>query len=149
MPSAEQLTPEKRFMGLFISRSGAGKTCAEDTWISPEAKKAGKKIRVFDFDNRIRGILGCPWIDRSIIDYTYYPPKVQITDKLALHALNEDLATLTRQADNYETVILDSLTSSTFALLCDAVAITHQTKSASGAGGKGKYLGTMAMPGPE
>src|SRR6266404_8870227 len=121
MPSADQLTPEKRFMGLFISRSGAGKTCAAATWISPEAKKAGKRIRLFDFDNRIRGILGCPWIDRSLIDYTYYPPKMQPTDRSVRDTLMEDFALLLRQAENYETVILDSLTSQTFAYICDSL----------------------------
>jgi len=149
---ASNLSPEKRFMGLFIGRSGSGKTCAECTFISPQSKKDGKRIRVFDFDGRIRGILGCQWIDRSIVDYEYYPPRAGIGDKSTFVKLNNDFATLQTQCQSgqnpYETIILDSLTSQTFALLCDALVLTHQT---SGKGGdkKGKYLGTMAMPGPE
>ena len=61
MPRATNLTPESRFMGLFIGPSGCGKTVAECSFPGP--------IKVLDFDGRIRGILGAAWLDKALIEY--------------------------------------------------------------------------------
>src|SRR5437870_4837145 len=73
MPKATDLTPESRFFGLFVGESGSGKTVAEGSF--------PHDINFQDFDGRIRGLLGAPWINREGITYDYYPPKV---GKLAL-----------------------------------------------------------------
>lgn len=138
MPSATNLTPESRFMGLFVGPTKSGKTVAECSFPGP--------IKVFDFDGRIRGILGAGWIDKSQIEYTYYPPKTGANQKPVYQTVNDDMEALLVQVSNgrcpYKTIVLDSLTSETFALLSDAVSLTH-------AEGKGKRLGTVNMAGPE
>src|SRR5579864_9057418 len=68
MSNAKDLQPEKRFYGLFIGRSGSGKTCAELSW-------PGKTF-VFDLDKRIKGGLGLPILkerfDSGDIEYEQY-----------------------------------------------------------------------------
>lgn len=141
MPSANNLTAESRFMGLFIGPSGSGKTVAECSFPGP--------IKVLDFDGRIRGILGAPWIDKSQIEYDYYPPRISGDGKPTYERINQDLeALLVMVSTNkcpYKTIILDSITSQTFAMLCDAVPLTHKGDS----GSKGKKIGTLNMAGPE
>jgi hypothetical protein len=133
MPSAELLTNEDRFTGLFIGRSGSGKKVAACSFPHP--------IKYFDFDNRIRGIMACPWIERKGIDYTYYPPLSQTV----FATLNKDLEAFKIQSDMgqlpYKTVIIASLTGEAMALLNDAIPLTHS--------GKGKTMGALNMPGPE
>jgi hypothetical protein len=134
MPSASQLSPDGRFVGLFVGPTKSGKTVAECSFPGP--------IKVLDFDGRIRGILGAPWIDKSQIDYEAYPPRVGANDKPVYQRINNDLEALlimcTNGQNRYKTIILDSLTSETFAILCDAVSLT-----------KGKMIGTTKMAGPE
>ena len=70
MPKANDLTPEQRFFALFVGESGSGKTVAEATFPGP--------LEILDFDGRIRGILGAPWITEEMknkISYTAYLPK--------------------------------------------------------------------------
>lgn len=149
MPSAATLGPDKRFFGLFVGKSGSGKTCAECSFPKP--------IKVLDFDGRIRGILGAPWIDRSSgIDYEYYPPRVgkpgAAQMKFTYERVNNDLEalyTLCQVGQNrYQTLILDSLTTMTYALICDSIPLSHQ-QGGPGGSKKGKYMGSLPMAGPE
>lgn len=137
MPSAENLTPESRFVGLFIGPSGSGKTVASCSFPHP--------ILVWDFDDRISGIDGAAWINRKGIEYKRFPPRLRGSDS-NFTRLNDECEGLLAAASvgqcPYKTLVLDSLTSLTFAFLCDAVPLTH-------IGGKGKKLGTLNMPGPE
>lgn len=145
MPNAGKLEPDSRFMGLFVGPKHSGKTVAACSFIADNPNPAKDRIKVFDFDGRIRGLLGAPWINRDLIDYDYYPPRLA-QGKTVYESLNNDLAALllTQQTGQspYNTIIADSLTAETFALLCDSVPLTH-------ADSKGKKIGTMAMPGPE
>jgi hypothetical protein len=126
-------------MAMFIGPKHSGKTVAACSFIEPD-----KMVKVFDFDGRIRGLLGAPWIDRSKIDYEYYPPKTP--DKTTMERVNNDFEVLQIQCQDgkspYGTVILDSLTSQTSALIADAIPLTHANR-------KGKNIGTVAMAGPE
>ena len=144
MPSAEILTPEKRFMALFVGESGSGKTVAACSFPKP--------IDVDDFDGRIRGLLGAPWIDRKGISYDYYPPRLSTgsTDTPNYVKINQKMESYMMMAGmgriDLQTKVLDSLTSETFALLCDAIPLTH----IEGRGSKGgKSIGKMQMAGPE
>lgn len=134
MPSASNLTAEGRFMGLFVGPTKSGKTVAECSFPGP--------IKVLDFDGRIRGILGAPWIKKELVDYTYYPPRVGANEKPVYQQVNADLEALLVMCKTgknlFKTLVLDSLTSETFAMLCDAVSLT-----------KGKMIGTTKMAGPE
>ena len=134
MPKASDLSPDSRFVGLFVGRSGSGKTVAACSFPGP--------IHVNDFDGRIRGILGAPWIDKSNITYDYFPPKgdgliPEINKKLEVIAIQGKVGQLT-----LKTLITDSLTSQNFAFLCQSIPLTHNN-------GKGKWLGPISMPGPE
>lgn len=147
MPSLETLSnnPDSRFMGLFVGRSGSGKTCQEISFPRP--------IRYFDFDGRIRGGLAAKWLgDFKDIDYDYYPPKgIQMgSQKIPTFTkLNNDLEALQVMCatgqNRYKTVVLASLTASCFALIQEAIPLTHGKDSQ----GKGKFIGNVPMVGPE
>lgn len=141
MPKATDLSPEHRFMGLFVGPSGSGKTCAECSFPGP--------VKVLDFDGRIRGILGAPWLDRSKISYEFYPPRQQGM----IQRLNSDLEVMQNLANvgqlDTQTLIMDSLTSETFAMLCQSIPLTHSLPKTGGGKGSGKHLGVTPMPGPE
>lgn len=134
MSDANLLKPEERFIALFIGRSGSGKKAAACTLPHP--------IKYFDFDNRIRGLLGCSWVDRKGIDYSYYPP---LTGNV-FGQLNKDLEVMKIQASMnqlpYKTIVLGSLTGESLAFLNDATIMTHNAN-------KGKTIGALNMPGPE
>jgi hypothetical protein len=142
MPSAANLQPDGRMMALFIGAKHSGKTCAATSFV----RDPQKRTKVLDFDGRIRGILGAPWIDKNRIDYEYYPPRVGNNQTPTYQKINNDMEAMLVQCNTaqnpYETVICDSLTAETFALVCDAIPLTHQ-------GNKGKKLGVMNMAGPE
>lgn len=139
MPKASDLTTEKRFFGMFVGKSGSGKTVAGGSFPKP--------LDILDFDGRVRGLLGAPWIDRSQISYDAFPPD----DKEMLERLNKKLELYQAYARNGEyaklpkTIQLSSLTSECFAMLTQAIPLTHSKAGA----GKGKYLGITAMAGPE
>lgn len=122
MPSSSTLAPDQRFMALFVGDSGSGKTPAACSWFHEG------KVKNLDFDGRIRGLLGCPWIDRSKIDYDYYPA-VKPGLATMFSRLNNDLEVLEIQAKSgqnpYKTFIPDSLSSMTWLLLKDAISISH------------------------
>lgn len=139
MPKASDLTPESRFFGLFVGESGSGKTVAECSFPGD--------IDVDDFDGRIRGILGAPWIDKSKITYNYYPPRLVNSNQFGdpnYIKINKSLEVLSMQLrdgqSKVKTKVADSLTSETFCLLCDVRPLTHE-------GNKGKKIGQMLMSG--
>lgn len=143
MPSAAALTPDDRFIGLFIGRSGSGKKAAGCSFPGP--------IKYFDFDGRVRGLLGATWIDRSKVDYTYYPPmRASDTDKNVFAKLNDELAGIQAQSRAgqlpYKTIYLGSLTGEAFSFLQDAIPLTHKSKD--GKTTTGKSIGTLQMPDP-
>lgn len=151
MPTCENLKPDGRFFGLFMGPSKAGKTVAACSFLSEEAIKQERRIKVFDFDGGIQGISSIPWLSghKKLIDYEYYPPRVQAGQVPTYQKINNDLEALMVNCATgknlYETIILDSLTSQTFAMLCDSVSLTHGGEGRN----KGKRIGTMMMPGPE
>jgi len=142
MPCAATLKPENRFKALFVGSKHSGKTVAACSF----KKDPAKRLKVLDFDGRITGLLGAPWIDRSRIDYEYYPPRVGNNQKPMYTRINDDMEAMLVQTNMsqspYEGVIADSLTAETFGLLCDSVPMTH-------ANNKGKKIGVMNMAGPE
>jgi hypothetical protein len=151
MPLASNLAPDKRFVGMFVGPKHSGKTVAACSFVSLDPLSNNKKlIKVFDFDGRIRGLLGAPWIDRSIVDYTYFEPRTGTGQKTAFERVNTECELLLANASRYGTVIADSLTAETFAFLQDAIPLTHLKTNESGQKREvGKKLGTMHMPGPE
>ena len=143
MPNGSTITPDEKFRALFVGPKHSGKTVAACSWVSPDPKK---KIKVLDGDGRIRGILGVPWIDKSRIDYDYYPPRVAGNDQTFFERVNKDLEYLLQEISDrrspYDTYLCDSATAFCKNLILDAVPLTH-------AEGKGKKLGTLNMVGPE
>ena len=143
MPIASSLTPESRFMALFVGPKHSGKTVAACSWLSPPESK--KRLKVLDNDGRIKGILGAPWIQKDRIDYDYFPPKQLGQDKTFFERVNADLDVLLNEVSSrrspYETYVCDSLTSFCKNLILDAIPLTHADK-------RGKSIGVMAMAGP-
>lgn len=143
MPNASNLKPDDRFIGLFVGPKHAGKTVAACSFLPKDPTK--RRIKVFDFDGRIRGLQGAPWIDRSLVDYDYYPPRLK-DGASTFDRINKDFDVLLTQCIMgqcpYGTIVIDSLTAMAFALICDALPLTHKD-------GKGKSLGVMSMPGME
>lgn len=143
MPSASSLTAESRFMALFVGEKHSGKTAAACSFYQKEGKK---KVKVLDGDGRIRGLLGCPWIDRNRIDYDYYPPRVAGNTKPFFERVNDDLEAMLVDLRNgkspYETCVGDSATAFCKNLILDAIPLTH-------AEGKGRSIGTMQVTGME
>jgi AAA domain len=137
MASAESIQPDGKFMGLFIGRSGSGKTAAALSFPHP--------IKVLDLDQRIRGGL-MPWIVKKGIDYDSFPPKQQ---GIIFTKLNEVFTTLqvgcNMGTNVYETLVVDSITWAAIDLLLDAMPLTH---SGSSSRESGKKIGTMEIAGP-
>ncbi len=137
MPQAINLTPESRFVGMFVGRSGSGKTVAAASFPKP--------MYIMDFDGRIRGMLGAPWINRKDIEYDYFPPEdsqliKKINDRLDLF---QTYYTVGQTQNIPKTIVLDSLTSQTYAVVRQALGMTH-------ADGKGRVVGGETMlTGPE
>lgn len=142
MPKASTLTEDFRFMALFVGEKHTGKTCAACSFPKP--------VENLDFDGRIRGLLGAPWLDREGISYESYPPKSKdlvkrLDDKFSSYQAMGIVDQL-----ELKTEILDSLTSETYAMLTQGIAITHDSGSKNKAGGiRGRFLGNVAMAGPE
>lgn len=137
MPSAEKLmeTPESRFVGLFIGRSGGGKTSALCSFPRP--------MVILDLDGRIRGGLSNSWIDPKGIDFEVYPMKGG--RQATYEKLQKDLEMIMAKqgmpgVQQYKTLVLDSLTFETIAVLLDAIPLTHQDS-------KGKKMGSLDMAG--
>lgn len=143
MPSAADLTPDSRFLALFVGPSGSGKKGAAASWV-----KTGP-ILYFDFDLRIRGLLGSPWVDRTDITYNSYPPK---GDKTVFERLNNDLESLYNSIEKrqckYKTLIFGSVTGTAKGFLTDSLGITQP-----GGGGRersiSRNLGPLKIAGIE
>lgn len=137
MPNASDLAPGKRFVGLFVGPKHSGKTVAACSFPQP--------IENFDFDGRINGILGAPWIDRSKIRYDYFPPR----EAGLVNRINKKCETMlvmagTSQFDT-KTIIMDSLTSECIAMVSQGLMLTHNDDGKK----KGRYIGAVAMAGPD
>lgn len=145
MADLENLTPESKYFALFVGDSGSGKKAAACSFPKP--------MRYFDFDGRVRGLLGAPWVERKGIDHTYYPPKsgsLQATQTV-FERLNKDLEIIyincqTGQ-NQFKTLYIGSLTGEAFAFLMDAIPLTHGVRS----DGKkaGRTLGPLRMTSPD
>lgn len=139
---------DDRFLGLFISRSGAGKTTA--------ALSFPKPLLDLDLDGRIRGGLNNKWIDPKGIEYEIYPPSpVRLNDNKMTSKpsdvytkLNKDLELVEMRQlgiggmEPLQTLLLDSLTFETIGVLLDSIPLTHSDNK------KGKWMGGMPMAGP-
>lgn len=144
MPLASSLTPDSRFVALFVGPKQSGKTSAACSWISPAPSK--KRLKALDVDGRLRGILGCSWIDRSRIDYDYFPPRIADNDKPFYERVEADLDALLvmikANQSPYETFLLDSATFYARNLVLDAIPFTH-------AQNKGNKIGSLEIAGPQ
>lgn len=124
MPSASDLTPDSRFVGLFVGPSGDGKKSAACSWPGPTL--------YFDLDLRIRGLLGSPWVNREKITYNSYPPKASIT---LFERLNKDFEQLYNECIagvcKYKTVVIGSITGTAGGLLQDSLKIVDGTREIS------------------
>ncbi len=147
MPTAANLTPESRFMALFVGPKHSGKTCAAASWLTPGSQKRAKFI---DTDGRIRGILGAPWIQKDRIDYEAFPPRIGGQNKTFFERVNQDLESMLIDINNgkcmYETHVTDSITALCKNLILDALPLTHTTDQG---GPKGRKVGPINMAGPE
>lgn len=137
MPKAEDLVPEGIFRGLFVGKSGSGKTGAACTFPGITEN--------WDFDGRIRGLLGCPWVDRKNVVYEVFPPKepgmiLRLMNKIDMM---QTMAVAGKLAIN--NLVLDSLTSETFAMLCQAKPLTIAEKTVDT---KGKRVAGIRMTSP-
>ena len=146
MPYVSDIKPDGRFLGLFCGPSGSGKTGAAASFDNPH---------IWDFDGRVRGILGCPWLKDKKISYQYYPPKVgaSVNLKTVWERYNQDLEVLMINCNNgtrpFDTGVFDSISSYTLALVLDALPITHASNDARGGKAGGRFIGKMPMAGPD
>lgn len=135
MPSADQIQDDKRFVGLFVGRSGHGKSTAAYSFPHP--------IKVLDVDGRIRGGIACPWIERKGIDYVSFPP---VSEKYLWNQLNEEfemiLIACKNNQFNYQTLVLDSLTFAATGILLDTARMTSKNEK------KGNKVGGLILNDP-
>lgn len=140
MPSAEILSEEFRFMGLFVGPKHSGKTVALASFPKP--------MEILDFDGRVRGILGAPWIDRKGISYEPYSPLQKDLVKTIDQKLTSYQQLSIASQFHLKTGVIDSLTAEAYAFLTQGIKVTHEAKDKGGEG-RGRYLGKVAMAGPE
>lgn len=147
MPSAENLTPDSRFFALFVGPKHSGKTVAATSVRSDSQSEAPGYVSVEDFDGRIRGILGAPWINKKNLSYDFYPPKMpKLVEKL--EGKFQGWLTAAEIGGHIpETEIIDSITAECLAMIQQALPITHAANQSGKA--KGKTMGGIFMPGPE
>lgn len=146
MPSAENIKDDGRFLGLFVGRSGSGKSAAAYSFPKP--------LKVLDLDGRLRGGL-VPWNDpesggKKGIEYEYFPPKPD--GKTVFQMLNDSFLALqimlkTGTGVQYKTLVLDSITWETIDLLLDAISLTHGVNAQGET--KGRSVGPFQLSGPE
>lgn len=139
MPNLADRVPENRFIGLFVGRSGTGKTVAEASFPKP--------LKIEDFDGRVGGAQ-VPWLDQKGIKYDYWAPKEpgligklnkMMEELLASARLN--VPGMNMGIELPKTHVTDSITNQCLAFICQAIPLTH-------AEGKGRYVGITAMAGP-
>lgn len=141
MPLASNKTPESRFMALFVGPKHSGKTVAACSWV-----REGKMAKVDDFDGRIDGILGAPWIDPSKVEYNYYPPRLIEKDSKPFFqrlnaSLEADLVLCQTNKNTHSLYVGDSITALNKNLLMDSIPLSH-------AEGRGKRIGGMSIADP-
>jgi len=141
MPSAASLTPESRFIALFVGSKHSGKTVAAASFPKP--------AEFLDFDQRIRGILGAEWIERDKIYYETFPPKEQGMIARFNKHLETMIALASARQLPQQTEVLDSLTSMNHAMISQAMSFTHKPSGSKDGPKSGKYIGPLAMSGPE
>ena len=138
---ASDLDSNFRFMGLFIGPKHAGKTCAAASFPHP--------CNFLDFDGRIRGLLGAPWIDRKGITYDFFLPKEpNLVEKIDKLLISQQIMANTPGMFDLQTEVLDSLTSETYAMLNQGIQTTHSPVGGTDKS-RGRFLGSVAMAGPE
>ena len=146
MPSAETLTSDSRFTGLFVGPKHSGKTVAAASFPKP--------MEIEDFDGRIRGLLGAQFLDRKGISYEFYTPR-GIGAESPISKVNTKLEgwlTASRVGQfALSSVVIDSLTAECYAMLVQSIGLTHTSaKNATKDNPKsGKFIGPLAMSGPE
>lgn len=143
MPSAETLTSDSRFTGLFVGPKHSGKTVAAASFPKP--------MEIEDFDGRIRGLLGAQFLDRKGISYDFFPPR-EVGENSPVTKINKKLEgwLVASRVGQFalKTVVLDSLTSECYAMLVQSMSLTHRQSGKDGPK-TGKYIGPLAMSGPE
>jgi hypothetical protein len=145
MPYANQIQPDSQFFGLFIGRSGSGKSAAAYSF--PHDSKDGI-LEVADLDKRVRGGL-VPWISRDNFNFTRFSPDPKKTIFKQLNDYYETMEIMLGHGNSkIQTHVLDSGTWTANSLLLDALPLTHSSKSAGATENKGRILGDMNMPGP-
>lgn len=144
MPTAESIQPfDTRFFGLFIGRSGSGKSVAAYSFPHDETGT----IEVVDLDGRIRGGIAPSWINRKFFNYENFPPRPDKgTTFDALNNYFEVLRIMLGHGDKkIQTLVVDSATWMANNLLLDALPLTH---ASTAKGESGRKLGSMNMAGP-
>lgn len=139
MPKAIDLQPDGIFRGMFVGKSGCGKTGAACSFV------AKGPLEVWDFDGRIRGLLGSPWVKRDQVTYESFPPKEKGLITRLMNKVDAMQSMAITGQYPIKTLVLDSLTSETFAMLCQAKPLTMQLMQAEN---KGKKIAGYTMTGP-
>ena len=142
MPSLDNLSPDGKFMGLWIGRSGTGKKVAFASFPKP--------ILFLDFDGRIRGLTGASWLDlKGMGDVISFPPKPKQDDYI-YQKVNNELEKIQGQVNigmcPYKSLYVGSITGAAFGFLQDGSILTHQIKSGKTMGAK---MGPLNMTGPQ
>lgn len=134
----ENLIPKlgNGFVGLFVGRSGSGKTCAEASFT-----KYGK-LYIFDSDNRIRGLLeAARWLGKdrmNLIEFDYYNPRdgfKSIDDKLSMFIAQANSGKL-----EYRTLVFDSIGSLVYMLALDSQYLRGLKSQSGKVRGSVKFL---------
>ena len=130
----------KGFVGLFLGRSGSGKSAAEISFaeIGP--------VYVFDIDNRIRGIVPArKWLGMDLfskIDFDFYNPKDGFT------SIDKKLESMVEEAEKrklkYKTILFDSTYSLIYMLVLDSKRLRGV-----GADARGKIRGNLKFLQPD
>lgn len=140
MPLASTLDTNVRFSAIFVGESGSGKTPAACSFME---KEGSKRVLNYDFDLRIRGLLGTPWVDKSRVEYIPFPPIM--TGKQVFVEFDSKLRLLQQQIATgncpYDTVVLDSITGFCNSLICDAIPLVASKEKG------GKKIGAINFAG--
>lgn len=152
MPKLSEVKEETgRFFGLFIGASGSGKSCAAFSFIKKYIDEANgkpkKKIKVFDIDQRIRGMLGATWLS----EYTEYVNFTQYSPFDGFSSIEKELDVIALQAkmhqSEYGLIVMDSLTSQTHMLLNEGIKLLDASAQQSKEKGH-RIIGSVKMAGP-
>lgn len=150
MPALDKRKSDQRFIGMFVGRSGSGKTVAAVSFPKP--------VEVEDFDGRIGGAQieengkQVLWLPLKDVNYNYYPPRKEGM----VQELNDHLEQLN---NNYKlapaiqvpvTHVTDSITNECYAFICQSIPLTHWYTDEKGKKTpKGRWIGAISMSGPE